>query len=162
MVRASIMAPSPVLTMPWLIPTATGGGAVPCSASASASALSSPALALSARADSLVRAANRSLSPSDARARALSRSRWVSRPWPHVGLLVPVSDRAQPDSQVRGELLVAHPQRGLQRACVAPGPAGHHLHGLPPPLSFPAAGRRCQRNPHFPKKQSNPARPDRQ
>ena len=53
------------------------------------------------------------------------------RPRSQAGLLVPGSDRAHGDSQVFGERLVAHPQRGLQRARGTSGPAGHHVHGPP-------------------------------
>ena len=54
------------------------------------------------------------------------------RPWPQAGSVVPVLDRALARFPSGGERNVAHPQRRLQRARFPPGPAGHHLHWLPP------------------------------
>ena len=62
------------------------------------------------------------------------------RPRSQAGLLVPGGDRAHGDSQVLGERLVAHPQRRLQRARGAPGPAGHQVHDLPPKAEMTAPG----------------------
>ena len=62
------------------------------------------------------------------------------RPRPQAGFLVPGGDRAHADSQVRGERLVAHPQRSLQRARGAPGPAGHQVHDPPPRAEMTATG----------------------
>ena len=60
------------------------------------------------------------------------------RPRSQAGLLVPACDRAHGDPQVRGERLVAHPQRRLQRARVVSGPAGHQVHDLPPQAEMTA------------------------
>ena len=62
------------------------------------------------------------------------------RPWPQAGFLVPGGDRAYADSQVLGERLVAHPQRGLQRARGAAGPARHQVHDPPPGAEMSATG----------------------
>ena len=70
------------------------------------------------------------------------------RPRPHAGFLVPGGDRAHADSQVRGERLVAHPQRGLQRARGAAGPAaGHQVHDPPPGAEMTAPRPRPARAP---------------
>ena len=62
------------------------------------------------------------------------------RPRPQARFLVPGGDRAHADSQVLGERLVAHPQRGLQIARGAAGPAGHQVHDPPPKAGMSATG----------------------
>ena len=62
------------------------------------------------------------------------------RPWPQAGFLVPGGDRAHADSQLLSERLVAQPQRVLQRARGAAGPAGHQVHDPPPGPEMSATG----------------------